>query len=159
MQLKIGDKVGLKHDTTSGIVKAINQDKVSIETSDGFELTFLSKELVRYHSHLDDLSSIVKKDHKKPAKSTHNKTFNTVVDLHFNNSSQSQAILDKQMRHFKTELQKGIKKQVGSMIFIHGVGKGILRLEIEKYLQKKHISYADAPFSIYGTQGAIEVFL
>ena len=58
-----------------------------------------------------------------------------------------------------SELQKGIKKQVGSMIFIHGVGKGILRLEIEKYLQKKHISYADAPFSIYGTQGAIEVFL
>ena len=159
MKFNIGDKVGVKHDTTTGIIKEIVQDKITIETTDGFRLTYLSKELLRYHTHLDDLTFVVKKDLKKSKKTSEKKTFSTVVDLHYDEATFNKNILEKQLRLFKTELHKGIKKHVSSMVFIHGVGRGVLRQEIVKYLQKKHISYADAPFSKYGTQGAIEVFL
>lgn len=159
MQLKIGDRVGLKHDITKGVVVDINQDKVTIETDEGFVLTYLKKDLIRYQSHLDDLSTVVKKDHQKTTPAKKSKPFSNVIDLHCYDDKAQQHILDRQMQLFKTELQKGINRNVKSMVFIHGAGKGILRQKIESYLQKKHINYADAPYAKYGTQGAIEIFL
>ena len=48
----IGDWVEVLDDDISGTVKCFNSDgRISIETEDGFELTFLSNELV---GHFDD---------------------------------------------------------------------------------------------------------
>ena len=74
---------------------------------------------------------------------------------HFN----SAAKLEEQVKHFRQEMNNAVMSGVTTMIFIHGLGNGILKNrlinEIEKY---ETFEYRDAPENTYG-QGAIMVDL
>jgi dsDNA-specific endonuclease/ATPase MutS2 len=81
------------------------------------------------------------------------------VDLHIHELIENEEglsrkdILDIQMKRFKDELEDAIKKKLGKIIFIHGVGNGRLKLEIWNELKKpkfKKLSYQDASFKEYG---------
>ena len=63
-----------------------------------------------------------------------------------------------QMRYFRTCLNHAFKHKMRRVVFIHGVGKGILKDEILKELNKyPNLHHFDAPQSMYGV-GATEVY-
>ena len=98
----------------------------------------------------------------------HKQTLQTVeVDLHIEELIDSQAgmqpkeILDIQMDKFNSEMKESIKNpHINKIIFIHGVGNGVLKKELRKTLDTvyKKYRYQDASFKEYG-YGATLVFL
>ena len=87
------------------------------------------------------------------------------VDLHIDGSAANAGalrhnnVLDQQLYIFRKELNKAIVSGASQIIFIHGVGEGILRnrliLELEKHSRLK---FSDAPENKYG-KGALQVDL
>ncbi len=69
-------------------------------------------------------------------------------------------ILELQMKKFYTELENGLKNNLGKIVFIHGVGNGKLKFEMTKALNDKYpdLTYQDASFKKYG-YGATMVYL
>ncbi|MBR1517864.1 MAG: Smr/MutS family protein [Bacteroidales bacterium] len=63
-----------------------------------------------------------------------------------------------QLRFFRTCLNHAILNGMKKVTFIHGVGRGVLKTEIQNELdQYDGVSYMDAPISKYGV-GATEVY-
>lgn len=63
-----------------------------------------------------------------------------------------------QLEHFERMLRNAESKKQQRIVFIHGVGQGVLRAEIRKMLREyyPHCEFLDAPYHIYGF-GATEV--
>lgn len=87
------------------------------------------------------------------------------VDLHIEALSEHPERLtdiekhELQKRYFRTCLNHAIMHKVKKVVFIHGVGRGVLKTEIQRELdQYDNIQYVDAPASLYGS-GATEVFI
>ncbi len=67
--------------------------------------------------------------------------------------------LSKQLAVFETCLDQAMEQKLSKIIFIHGVGEGTLKHEIEKRLrQYPDVHFMDASITRYG-RGAIEVYL
>ncbi len=93
-----------------------------------------------------------------------------VVDLHADailDSTENLTpgeILQAQLARFTVALEGAVKRGSSAplkrMVFIHGVGKGKLRYEIEKLLKRNYpkLRYQDASFAEYG-YGALMIFL
>lgn len=85
------------------------------------------------------------------------------VDLHiqhlvsdYKNLSNSE-MLQLQLKKFRKEMDHALKNHYHKLIFIHGVGNGVLRTEIQRELRSyDNIRFADASFDKYG-YGATEV--
>ena len=88
-----------------------------------------------------------------------------VVDLHIEKIARGyksftpENIIDYQKNHFILTINRYRGRKGFTIDFIHGVGRGVLRGELISILEKSYpgIQYSDAPFSIYGYQGAIRV--
>jgi DNA-nicking Smr family endonuclease len=65
-----------------------------------------------------------------------------------------------QLEHFERTLRNAEEKKIPRVIFIHGVGQGVLRAEIRKMLDAYYpnATFMDAPYNVYG-YGATEVRL
>ncbi|HRN92591.1 MAG TPA: Smr/MutS family protein [Ferruginibacter sp.] len=89
----------------------------------------------------------------------------SVVDLHIErltddyHTMKPSEILDVQMRAFETWYDIAVGHRLDSMIFIHGVGEGVLKQSIHEALKLKREvrSFTDATHPKYGS-GATEVF-
>lgn len=89
-----------------------------------------------------------------------------VVDLHvtelIDNAEglSNREILEVQMEHVQSEMNAAIRDRVKRIVFIHGVGQGVLKQEVAKILQTKFKKYyfQDASFKEYG-YGATMVIL
>lgn len=86
------------------------------------------------------------------------------VDLHIDMLSESPKSLsaheafELQMRYFRVCMNAALEHHVKKVTFIHGVGKGILKDEIQKELKEySNLYIMDAPMSRYGV-GAIDVY-
>lgn len=86
-----------------------------------------------------------------------------VVDLHIEElikdySSMSNAqIISYQINYFMQEMDKALIDKLHKIVFIHGVGAGVLRSSIREELKRfPNIRYSDAPVEKYGN-GATEV--
>ena len=65
---------------------------------------------------------------------------------------------DLQFRFFRTCLNHAILNSVKKVVFIHGVGRGVLKSDIQRELEQYDgLHYMDAPMSLYGV-GATEVY-
>ena len=65
---------------------------------------------------------------------------------------------DLQLRFFRTCLNHAILNSVKKVVFIHGVGRGVLKSDIQRELEQYDgLHYMDAPMSLYGV-GATEVY-
>ena len=93
------------------------------------------------------------------AKKIHPQNKENVIDLHIHELIDDERgfsrneLLDLQMKKFISELDSAIKKRIGRIVFIHGVGNGRLKMEIVKALAKpkyKKLNYQDASFKEYG---------
>jgi dsDNA-specific endonuclease/ATPase MutS2 len=178
IKMKKGDRVSVLDDAISGVVTAVSGDSVSVMTTDGFEMDFQKNELVVMDGSLSkkelskmDVSAILsEKAQKKPGKSKRVKPKERnlppmEVDLHINQLVQKTRGLEKhqmlaiQLDTAKRQLEFAISKRIQKIVFIHGVGEGVLRMELE-YLFNRYdnLKFYDADYQKYG-RGATEVYI
>ena len=67
-------------------------------------------------------------------------------------------IIQMQLNHFHKSVDEAKVRKIKRLILIHGIGKGVLKTEIHKQLDKEGIAYFDAPLARYG-YGATEIRL
>lgn len=79
-----------------------------------------------------------------------------LVDRHEGMSNSE--IVSIQLEHFERMLRNAELKKIHRIVFIHGVGQGVLRAEIRRLLNQyyPHCEFLDAPYHTYG-YGATEV--
>lgn len=177
-KFEIGDKVAVLDDDISGVVIKVKNEEISVETTDNFVMTFFVNELVKINNS-KDLSGffstqslgLVLKDKEEPKKRSFVKEkrsrkdeFVLEVDLHIEKLVPSKRgmsnydILTLQMETAKRQLDFAIKNRMPKMVFIHGVGEGVLKAELDFMLGRyDNISFQDANYQKYGL-GATEVY-
>ncbi|MCM1041561.1 MAG: DUF2027 domain-containing protein [Bacteroides sp.] len=78
--------------------------------------------------------------------------------LEFKNADEKD-YLARQLQVFETCLNQAVSQRLSKIIFIHGVGNGILKAEMEKKLrQYENLHFMPASITKYG-RGAIEVYI
>lgn len=176
--MDIGDKVSVLDDDISGVVTGLSGNEATILTKDGFELRFLKKELIVLDGSLSkkdlasmDISEVIsEKNYKKPGKTKRIKPKERnlppmEVDLHINQlvpktrGLNNYEMLNIQLETAKRQLEFAISKRIQKVVFIHGVGEGVLRTELE-YLFNRYdnLKFYDADYQKYG-RGATEVYI
>lgn len=177
MKIKIGDSVETIDDDISGIVTKISGSTITIEDTDGFELQFEANELMPSTSGKSIEQAIYNSDIeaiKKEKETTKRKSVPTVkpkerhtpkfeVDLHIHHLTDSTRgmsnfdMLNLQLDTARRQLEFAIKKRIPKMVFIHGVGEGVLRQELETLFGRyNNVRFYDADYKTYGL-GATEV--
>ncbi|WP_284652070.1 Smr/MutS family protein [Flavobacterium terrisoli] len=170
-----GDKVSVLDDAIDGIVVEINGNEVTIETTDGFNLTFKSHELIKIGTGSDmnfsfNKSQVIsEKEVSKPNYTNTEKKAKKEIpvpefDLHIeklvksHKSMSNYDILTIQTETAKRHIEFAIRNRIPKIVFIHGVGEGILKSELDFMLGRyDNISFQDANYQKYGS-GATEVY-
>ncbi len=178
MNFKIGDTVDVLDDVLSGVVTSISGVIITIETKEGFELDFKVSELVKIKTSAFNkafqstsisqvLSEKIEKKRKpttkvKP-KARHEPMIE--VDLHLHHlvdSERGMTNYDKlniQLDTARHKLEFAIRKRIQKIVFIHGVGEGVLKMELETLLSRYDtIKFYEADYKKYGF-GATEVYI
>lgn len=177
MSFKVGDLVEVIDEVVSGRVISINDDIITVETTDGFPLQFSKNNLMLKDSKAleGDLfakisleEAVSAKETKKPRsiKKKPKERFQPAfeVDLHIHKLVPSTKgmtkhdILTLQLDTAKRQLEFAIRKRIQKMVFIHGVGEGVLKLELEYLLKRYNVKFYDANYQKYGL-GATEVYI
>ena len=176
MRFKIGSKVALVDDVLTGIVTNVNDEVVDIQDDEGMVYRFHQNELLLVQTDQNELSKFSDINHpllkEKTEESPRKKSFfkkekNEVVfevDLHINkliNSTRSLDnfdILTMQLNTAKRKLEYAISNRFSKVVFIHGVGEGVLKSELQFLLKKYPVDFYDASFQKYGL-GATEVYI
>ncbi|MBU2940332.1 DNA mismatch repair protein MutS [Lacinutrix sp. C3R15] len=178
MSFKVGDFVFVLDDDLSGEIVRVSGDKITILTKDDFELDFNSNEVVKQentntlkHNVFTNASLqhvVSEKETKKrkvvtkKAKERYEPTFE--VDLHIHHLTKSSRgmsnhdMLNLQLDTARRQLEFAINKRIQKMVFIHGVGEGVLKTELEYLLGRYNVKYYEANYQKYGL-GATEVYI
>lgn len=173
--ISIGNLVSVIDDELEGRVKRLTKTEVVIETEDGFELSFLKSQVVvigtalNTHavnpklSDIKDKSSIKRKTPK--VRTTKKQQPALEIDLHIHQlvkSTQGMTkhdMLSLQLDTARYRLEYAIKNRIQRIVFIHGVGEGVLKLELQYLFGRySNIEYYDADYQKYGL-GATEVYV
>ena len=174
MQFQVGQAVQALDDNLEGVITAIDAEGITVESSDGFSLRFRERELIPLRSmdpRLLHISESAIKDKEAPSKRTVPKIKPKErnqppmeVDLHIHQLTNQKGMsnydmLTLQLDTAERQLKFAISKRIPKVVFIHGVGKGILRAELE-YLFGRYdqVKYYDAEYQKYGV-GALEVYI
>jgi len=171
--LSKGDKVAVIDDAIDGIVVETNGNEVTIETSDGFNLIFKSNQLIRNEGSMsfnfNKNQIISEKEVAKPNysnKEKKSKKENPIpeFDLHIEKLVKSYKamsnyeILTLQSETVKKHIEFAIRNRIPKIVFIHGVGDGVLKSEIDFMLGRyDNITFQDANYQKYGL-GATEIY-
>ncbi len=174
--LQIGDNVEVIDELISGAITKITPQEVSIRMENGIIITFPKKKVVKvdkntpieYHKFTNSSLKEEKKTKKNVStgkKSKKKRTPVLEIDLHIEklvantHGMTNFDILNRQIEVAKFQLELAMERKFSQIIFIHGVGEGILRAELEVLFSRyKGITYQDANYALYGA-GATEVFL
>ena len=174
-----GDKVAVLDEDLEGKVLRVNAGEVEIETSEGFLLIFPAEQLVKIGGALPhilpddvkDLNEVIQqKEASKKRKSVRVKPRERnqppmEVDLHIgklvprSGGLSNYEILTIQMDTAKRQLEFAMSKRIQKVVFIHGVGEGVLKAELETLFNRyDNIKYYDGDYQKYGL-GATEVYI
>ncbi|MBT8263388.1 MAG: Smr/MutS family protein [Bacteroidia bacterium] len=173
-----GDLVETVDDAIKGVVLKVENGTVTLLTEDDFEMQFEIGELVVTNTKISDSELLpedtavllAEKESSKPRKNTRIKPKlrsqpAMEVDLHIHklvNSTKHMAnhdMLTIQLDTAKRQLDFAIRKRIQRVVFIHGVGDGILKAELEYLFRRyENLKYYDANFQKYG-RGATEVYI
>ncbi len=177
MAFQIGDKVAALDSNVEGIVKKVSNAGITVETTDGFEIVYDSSELVKYvrTSDLDfksasfNLSEVKKQKEaeirrfQQPKKKIKGEIPPPEFDLHIEKlaknfrSMSNYEILTLQSETAKRHIDFAIRNRIPKIVFIHGVGEGILKAELDFLLGRyDNVIFRDADYRKYGI-GATEV--
>lgn len=173
--LNKGDKVSVLDDAIDGIVVEVKNNEVTIETTDGFNLTFKRSELIKIGSSNEmnftfNKSQIIsEKEVAKPNYINKEKKNKKEIpppefDLHIEKLVKSYKgmnnydILTLQMETAKRHIEFSIRNRIPKIVFIHGVGEGVLKSELDFMLGRyENITFQDGNYQKYGL-GATEVY-
>jgi dsDNA-specific endonuclease/ATPase MutS2 len=176
-KFQLGDKVETIDDVVRGTITRLEEDLVTIKTSDGFQMRFTADELMKIETlsvmdgNIPDEARLMEKDigkKKKGSRGKQKKAGNLVpmeVDLHIEKlisrpgQMSVDEILDYQIDIAKKQLEYAFKNRISNVVFIHGVGAGVLRSELQTLFRKyPGLAYRTANFRRYG-MGATEVLI
>jgi len=173
-----GDKIAVLDDAINGVVLKKIGSQVTILTSDGFELNYHEKELILTESNTDFMQIIAKTNFTQIAKEkeiarprsfvkekkSRKDEFVLEIDLHieklvsYTRGMNNYDILNIQTETVKRQMDFAIKNRISKLVFIHGVGEGVLKSEIDFLLGRyDNITFQDANYQKYGL-GATEVY-
>jgi len=178
MKFKIGDRVMVLDANLNGIVMQISSKGITVETEDGFEITYDANELVLEPSQIPLHSFISKaqiqksQSEKEPQEKpkwdgllkTKKNEVVLEVDLHIEKliphwkRLDNYEILNIQLDTAQRQLDFALSKRIPKVVFIHGVGEGVLKSELH-YLFKRYegLQIQEADYQKYG-QGATEIY-
>ncbi|MCK0160232.1 Smr/MutS family protein [Allomuricauda sp. F6463D] len=174
-KFSVGDRAEVLDEAVSGIVQLIEGDSVTLLTDDGFSLQYAVDSLVKIEGDIavtNYEAAQIKKQKEQPKKrkaptikSKERNTPKMEVDLHIHQLVKSSRgmsnydMLNIQLDTAKRQLDFAIRKRIQKVVFIHGVGEGILKEEL-RYLFKRYenVKYYDADYQKYGL-GATEVYI
>lgn len=180
MAFKIGDFVLVIDEDLSGIIKNIIGNSITMETKDGFLLDFDVSEIVKSNSTQDfkralfthsNVNEVISEKEKplrkhKPGKKAKERYEPTMeIDLHINQLVPSTKgmtnhdMLTLQLETARRQLDFAIKNRIQKIVFIHGVGEGILKVELDYLFGRyNNVKFYDANYQKYGL-GATEVYI
>lgn len=174
---KVGDKVEVIDEIVKGVVLGVSQGEITIESEDGFVMKYAANELVITPG-VDDIKvtnyqvakikaekESTKRKQKTTIKSKERSAPKMEVDLHINQLVKSakgmtnHEMLNLQMETAKRQLEFAMRKRIQKIVFIHGVGEGILKEELNFLFGRyENVKYYDADYQKYGL-GATEVYI
>ena len=173
-----GDRVSVLDEAVDGTVLSVKNNEVTIESDEGFTMTYLVNELIKINRSSDlDLSKIsynlndIKKEKEIPkprsfVKEKKSKHENPVpeFDLHIEKlvknfrGMSNYDILTLQTETAQRHIEFAIRNRIPKIVFIHGVGEGILKAELDFLLGRyDNVSFQDANYQKYGV-GATEIY-
>lgn len=179
MNFKVNDRVETIDDIIKGSITSINRNTITIETDEGFLLNFEASELVKIASDEIAKNLSFQKIHSAiQEKETENKPKRIVeksrkerteaameVDLHIHQLTNAHRgmsnfdMLELQTDTAKRQLEFAMRKRIPKVVFIHGVGEGVLKEELAYlFRQYDNVKYYDANYQKYGL-GATEVYI
>ena len=177
MNFCVGDMASVLDDVVKGEVTNIEGTTIYIKDASGLEFSYKASELVkidgdqqqllRYNEASNHLLESKLAEVPKKRTSIFKKSKNEVVfevDLHIHKLVKSTKGLDNfdmlnlQIDTAKRKLEYAIQKKISKIVFIHGVGEGVLKSELKFLLQKYSVKVYDASYQKYGL-GATEVYI
>ncbi|OYU79994.1 MAG: DNA mismatch repair protein MutS [Flavobacterium sp. BFFFF1] len=176
MTLNKGDKVMVLDDALEGLVVAVNGDNITIETTEGFELTYTAKELIKsaaveinYNAGQNIKQVLKEKEIPKPRSFVKEKKAKEMpvpeFDLHIEKlvknfrGMNNFDILNLQVETARRHVEFAIQNRIPKIVFIHGVGEGVLKAELDFLLGRyDNIDFQDANYQKYGL-GATEIYI
>lgn len=176
MCFEIGNKVVVIDDVIRGEIFGFQDDLVLVKDEDGMVYQFLKTELVKIDVEQKELSKYLNinntnlKDKLKSESTKKNKfvkSKNEVVmevDLHVEKLLKSTKgmdnydILSFQIEKARQKLEYCLSKKISKIVFIHGVGEGVLKTELNYLLNRYPVKYYEASYQKYGL-GATEVYV
>lgn len=183
MKFEKGDKVAVLDDVIKGVVVALKGNLVIVAEENGFELPFEANKLVKIQQDQSELSKYSDIDNsylrqkmsdqfsekkskkrilKKPKTAIDERVME--VDLHIQHLVKSTRgmsnfdMLNTQVDTAKHKLEFAIRKRIPRIVFIHGVGEGVLQKELEYLFAKYPVRTTEASYQKYG-MGATEVYI
>ncbi|MDG1572418.1 DNA mismatch repair protein MutS [Robiginitalea sp. M366] len=174
MSFKPGDRVQLLDEALEGTVEAVRGTSVLIRTTDGFPMEVSATGLVRLpEAVLPDFhvpEGFAKAENQKPGPTRRKgkkgrQAPALEVDLHLEKLLPVPAklnpyeALDVQLDAARGQLEFALRKRIQRVVFIHGVGQGVLKAELDTLLRRYDgLKVAPADPREYG-QGATEVWI
>ncbi|MDM1369821.1 DNA mismatch repair protein MutS [Myroides marinus] len=179
--LSKGDYVQVLDENEEGVVINIIGDEVTIESKDGFVLTYKPNELlkidkedevdIRSASTRSSVSEALqdKADPKKRSftkeKRSRKDEFILEVDLHIEKLTNDYRRMEKhdmlnlQLDTARGQLEFAIRNRIPRIVFIHGVGEGVLKAELEFLFSRyAEVVAEDANYQKYGL-GATQIYI
>ena len=177
-KFEIGDRVSVLDEAVDGIVIEVENNEITIETNDKFLMTYFVNELIKANNSnelnsFNKTEALLKKNNDAQLSRKQlelQKKLEKVekgipeFDLHIEklvknkNGLTNFDILTIQLDTAKRHVEFAVKNRIPKIVFIHGVGEGILKAELDFMLKRyEQISFQDANYQKYGL-GATEVF-
>ncbi|MDG2193915.1 MAG: DNA mismatch repair protein MutS [Polaribacter sp.] len=176
MRFEVGDTVAVLDDVVKGVVTEIRGEQILVKSADGMIFSYAPSDLVKIGVDQNELSKYSDIDNQllkekllenpKGASKfvTSKKEITLEVDLHINQLVKSTKGMDNfdmlnlQMDTARRKLEYAIQKKIPKIVFIHGVGAGVLKMELQYLFQKYPVKFYDASYQKYGL-GATEVYI
>lgn len=174
---KIGDRVEAIDDVVKGVIRKIIADRITVESDQGFELSYAPSELILVpgtgelkvsHFEIAQIKREKEGFKKKNTQAVNKKEHFTPVmevDLHMHQllpstkGMSNYEMLNLQLDTAKRQLEFAMKKKIQKVVFIHGVGEGVLKEELYYLLNRyDNLKFYDANYQKYGL-GATEVYM
>ncbi|GMN09388.1 hypothetical protein MTsPCn9_01560 [Croceitalea sp. MTPC9] len=172
---KIGDRIEVLDEAIKGKVIKVTSPLIKIQTDHGFEMEFQPSELLLIGGEIEvtnfevaqikNKKDVPNKNKKAVIKPKNRNAPKMEVDLHINQLTNSikgmsnYDMLNLQLETAKRQLEFAMRKRIQKVVFIHGVGEGVLKEELI-YLFNRYetVKYYDAEYKKYGL-GATEVYI
>ena len=156
MSFFIGDTVLFKSEDQHGIITKLNSPyKVTVKTSDGFEVLVSIDDLVRIEEgtnhpdaygsnfHIKDFPKTINKSNKDKTKDNLSIKIDLHIELlttHFNQMSNFE-IVKLQLDFCHKKINEFMNSKYHTLIIVHGIGSGLLKREVHKLLNNYQLRF------------------